>query len=378
MEVLKTLLESNFILKEKQRELFYTIKDSHKAFKPFIQEKLGYELVIRPDFIRLEKRPGKAECWMGIEGFEETIEYVFWMLLFIFLEDKNKEDQFLLSHITDFIVGHEVGQDTDWTQYKNRRSLIKVLKVAIREDLIRMIDGEEESFAQDAAQEMLFESTGLSRYMVRNFQEQLEGYTSYKDFENEQENLINIQRGGARRNRVYRRLLLSPVVYQEGSNDEDFNYIKNYKHIIEEDFKKYLGWELHVHRGAAMVIPLEKDKITYRLPANNALSDLLLQWNYLICQKLHEGQLQTTIDDKIMMDERQYRKLVEELIATKKVGWSKEYREMSKERLYEQLAQALEKWQMLRRKADTVVILPLTGKMVGDYPKDFEGGSDDE
>ena len=88
MDEIKILLEKNFILKEEQRELYYSIKDHYKQIKPFIVDKLGYELIIRSDFIRLEKRPGKAESWMGIKEFEDKQAYVFFMLLYAFYGSK--------------------------------------------------------------------------------------------------------------------------------------------------------------------------------------------------------------------------------------------------------------------------------------------------
>ena len=41
MDEIKILLEKNFILKEEQRELYYSIKDHYKQIKPFIVDKLG-------------------------------------------------------------------------------------------------------------------------------------------------------------------------------------------------------------------------------------------------------------------------------------------------------------------------------------------------
>ena len=226
MEEIKRLLESHFILKEEKRELFYRIKDNYKEIKPFIVDKLGYDCMMRGDFIRLEKRPGKAESWMGIKAFEDQQAYVFFMLLLIFLEDKNKEDQFLLSHITDYIAGHPLEEKVDWTQFKTRRMLIKVLQVALEYKLLKITDGDEDGFIQDVNKEVLFESTGLSRYFVRDFQMDLQEVNSYKDLEIEREDLLDQERGSVRRYRVYRKLLLSPIVYQEGSQDEDYTYIK--------------------------------------------------------------------------------------------------------------------------------------------------------
>ncbi len=378
MEELKALLEHNFILKEEDRELFYLIKDNYRHFKPFIIEKLGYELLIRGDFIRLEKLPGKAEEWMGIASFDDQKEYAFLMILFIYLEDKNKEDQFLLSHVTEFIAANMIGESIDWTQYKTRRSLIKVIKFVLSEKLIRVTDGEEDSFTQDGSKEVLFESTGLSKYMVRNFQTDVMKFKSYHDLEAEHEDFLTSDRGTLRKNRVYRRLILSPIVYHEGGVDEDYAYIKNYRNIIEEDFKKYLGWHFHLHRNGAIVFPDEKDKVSYEFPTNSGISDVILHVNAHICKKLKEGVLQRDQGDTIHLSESAFRELLKQVATEKAYGWSKEYRESSEEKLFKEVVYKMSYFCMLKREKDNLVILPLAGKIIGDYPETFEGGTQDE
>ncbi|MEO2605131.1 DUF2398 family protein, partial [Clostridium butyricum] len=164
MEELKMLLKNNIILREDKKEMYYKIKDGYKEFKNFITENLGYNLIIRSDFIRLEKLPGKSESFMGIEEFQNNIEYTMLMLILVFLEDKSKDDQFLLSHITESLSSNDIDIKFDWTDYSTRRSLIKVLKFSVKNSLIRVTDGDEDSFISDTNREVLFESSGVSKY----------------------------------------------------------------------------------------------------------------------------------------------------------------------------------------------------------------------
>lgn len=377
MEALKELLEKNFILKEEQRELYYRIKDQYKQLKPFIVDKLGYELIIRGDFIRLEKRPGEAESWMGIKAFEDKTQYVFFMLLLMFLEDKNKEEQFLLSHITEYIEVNAVGEKVDWTQYKTRRMLIKVLQVALALKLMSITDGEEGDFIQDANKEVLFESTGLSRYFVRTFPADLTAVKSYKDLERESEEILDQEKGIMRKYRVYRKLLLSPIVYDQGSSDGDYAYIKNYHHIIEEDFRKYLDWTFQLYRNGALVIPNEAYKPSEVFPNTTTLSDMILQFNGLVREQLLLDQLHRTAEDVIRIDESQYQTLVERLIQEKADGWSKEYREADKKRVSYDLLQEMKRFKMAKVEEKQIILLPLIGKIIGDYPEDFGGETDE-
>ena len=67
MKELEILLENYWISKDENKELYYRIKDSIPNFKTFLAEKLGYQVIVNPNLIKLEKLPGKAEAWMGIK-----------------------------------------------------------------------------------------------------------------------------------------------------------------------------------------------------------------------------------------------------------------------------------------------------------------------
>lgn len=254
MEELKMLLKNNIILREDKKEMYYKIKDGYKEFKNFITENLGYNLIIRSDFIRLEKLPGKSESFMGIEEFQNNIEYAMLMLILVFLEDKSKDDQFLLSHITESLSSNDIDIKFDWTDYSTRRSLIKVLKFSVKSSLIRVTDGDEDSFISDTNREVLFESSGVSKYIVRNFNDDILNAQTPSDLLSGKGVDFDTDKVVVRRNRVYRNLLLCPIVYRQ-SSPEDYEYIKNYKKYLEENFEKYLGWNLHVHKNGAMLVP---------------------------------------------------------------------------------------------------------------------------
>lgn len=374
MDELKQLLENYFIIKDKDKELYYSIKDNYKNFKRFITEKLGYEMLIRGDFIKLEKLPGKAEGWMGISDFSEIREYVFFMLLLIFLEDKNKEEQFLLSHVTEFILSNAIGDKVDWTDYRTRRSLIKVMKFALKLGIIIVNDGNENDFAKDNSTEVLYESTGISKYMVRNFSINIMECKSYKDLEQINMNFVDNERGFFRKSRVYRRLLLSPIIYNEGAEDEDYIYIKNYRNIIETDFRKYLNWDLHVHRNGALVIPSENDRLKEVFPSNSGISDIILHLNKKIFCEVKSNKLHRKVNDIIILNKEEFKKIIKELKNEKSIGWSKEYRECSLDKLMNDILKYMKEFLMVDEDEDNIIIYPLVGKIIGDYPSDYKGG----
>ncbi|WDU82073.1 DUF2398 family protein [Caloramator sp. Dgby_cultured_2] len=63
--------------------------------------------------------------------------------------------------------------------------------------------------------------------------------------------------------------------------------------------------------------------------------------------------------------------MVKELKALNSAGWSKEYREMDFEKLYNEIIHFMEMLNMIKVSEKEIKILPLCGKVVGRYPDDF-------
>ena len=76
MKVLEVLLNNRWILKSRDRELYYQVKEALASGeeKKFLREKLGYQVLINPYMIKVEKLPAAAENWMGISEFCDPIE----------------------------------------------------------------------------------------------------------------------------------------------------------------------------------------------------------------------------------------------------------------------------------------------------------------
>ncbi|WP_427338266.1 TIGR02678 family protein [Caloranaerobacter sp. DY30410] len=374
MNELRELLDEYWILKDRDKEKYYRIRDSISKFRSFISDKLGYQIILTSDLIKLEKLPGKAEPWMGIYAFDDKLEYAFLCLLLMFLEDKEKEEQFLLSQLTEFIQGTFPGDEKiEWTLYSHRRHLIKVLKFAIDIGFIKVNDGDEERFYTDQSTEVLYENTGISKYFMRNFSGNILKYSTLEDLERDEWLDMDTDRGRIRKNRVYRRIIMSPAVYRDGEDDQDYLYIKNYRNMIQADLEKYLQVDLHVHRNGTFLVLDEEKRYKNSFPENRAISDIVLQVNKIIVNKVRNRELSRNAEDIIIVHKTVFDNIIEEVKEKYSVGWSKEYREMKLEKLSKEVINYMKNFSMLRIDEDNneIIILPLVGKIVGDYPKDF-------
>lgn len=374
MKELDILFERYWILKEQDKELYYQIRDAVSELRSFLTEKLGYQIIVTPQLIKLEKLPGKLESWMGIGPFDDRMEYCFLCLVLMFLEDKGKEEQFLLSEVTEFIEGTFPGNEKiDWTLYRHRRYLIKVLRFAIDMGMIKVNDGDDQGFANAQDAEVLYENTGVSMYFMRNFIGNIMGYDDIEDFENDEWIDADKDRGRIRRNRVYRRIIMSPAVYNEGVDDADYLYIKNYRNMIQNDIEKYFQSEFHVHKNGAFLVLNDDKNYKNAFPENKAISDIVLQMNKIIVEKIKRDNLDKAESDIITVSKQYFDRLVKEVRDNYVLGWSKEYREMKVDKLCDEVMKYMRDFSMIQiyENFNEVKIMPLVGKITGKYPADF-------
>ena len=329
MNALEILLGRRWILKSRDRELYYRMKDEAPAIKKFLTEKLGYQMIVNPYLIKIEKMPAKPENWMGILEFNDKIEYVFFCMILMFLEEKEAMEQFVLSELTEYIQGQYQEEQIDWTVYQYRRHLIKVLKYCVNSGILDVDDGSEENFAKDGSNEVLYENTGASRYFMRNFTQDIMGYTKPEDFQKEEWIDVDEDRGIVRRQRVYRQLLMTMGMYKNEQNEEDFAYIRNQRNLVQSDFEEYLDCELHVHRTSAFLILSQDCRMGRCFPEENTISDVILLVNGMICEKIEEGEIVPAADERIFIPREMFTGILESCKELYGRGFIKTYREMT-------------------------------------------------
>lgn len=375
MREFEALLENFWIIKDQDKELYHEIKDAYSTLKSFIENKLGYRLLINPYLIKMEKLPGRAEAWMGIQQFESPMEYAFFCLLLVFLEDYGQQEQFILSQVTEFIQSTFPGEEkVEWTLYRHRIYLVKVLNLAVEMGLIKVDEGESSHFTTALETEVLYESTGISRYFARNFSRNILSYKKWDDLEQDEWFDIDPDRGAVRRHRVYRRIFLSPAVFSEGAEDPDFLYLKNFRSMLQKDVEDFLDSSLHLHKSCAILMLEGEKNFRETLPDQKVISGIAIQVCTAIRKMLTEGKLTLRDDDTILLSQEQLERIIDDCREQYVKGWSKEFREMSSVKLYNEIISYMSGFLLLERLNDQEFkILPLAGKISGKYPADFGG-----
>ena len=372
------LLENYLILKERDKDLYYDIKDNIDKYKSFIYDNLAYDIIIKDDFIKLEKIPGIPEEWMGINEFTEIKEYIFFILLITFLEDKNKEEQFILSSITEYIEHNYPDEKIEWTIFKNRKSLIKVMKFAIDIGIIKKNDGSEEEFSKSETGDVLYESTGLSRYIVRRFSKNIEDSESYEDLLSDEFSGISKDLGTVRKNRVFRRLLLSPVVYNDENDNGDYDYIKSKRSFIRNTFEENLGWDIHIHKNGALAVLENSNEVKDIFPNKKGESAAVLFINKEVRRNINSGNLKKEDNDTVIMKNSEFDEFIIEVRKTHGHGFTKTLRDVSDQVFINLIRNFMKDFSMIREEKDFTILMPIIGKVLGEYPEDYKGEAKDE
>ena len=380
MTTFEKLLENYWFVKELNPDNYNMVKqDLTTETQDFIKNKLGYKLIANQYLIKLEKIPGKPQSFMGIQCFNAKLEYIFLCLILIYLEERTKGEQFILSGLIDYIqnIILEINLEDikiDFTIYSQRKSMVKVLKFIKEIGFIKIYDGDENKFAENIENDVLYEVTGISKYFMRNFATNIADCENYNDiFENEQLGLEQ-DKGKERKQRVYRRLFTENVVYKENQEDQDYNYIRNYRNAINQDVDKMLQSTLEVHKNGAYILLVDDKSFKNVFPTNSGISDITLFINTLISEKVKTNELKPQLDDLIYISKIAFGKIVREVKNRYFKGFSKEYREMSEEKLQEEIVMYMKQFDMIRESKETeeYKIMPICFKIIGKYPKDFE------
>lgn len=379
MNALEILLEKRWILKSKDRELYYRVKDEVGTVKKFLLEKLGYAVIVNPYLIKVEKTPARPENWMGIMEFKSQIEYVFFCMVLMFLEEKETEEQFVLSELTEYIQGQYKEEQIDWTVYRYRRHLIRVMKYCESSGLINVNDGTEENFARNDTGEVLYENTGASRYFMKNFTRDILEFSALEDFEKEDWIDVDEDRGIVRRQRVYRQLLMTMGLEREPDTEEDFVYVKNYRNMIADELSGMLDCELHVHRTGAFLVLGENCRMGRRFPEENTLSDIVLLVNEIIQERIRKGEIAVGAQERILVPKEYFTGILEECKERYGQGMIKTYREMTTREFCQITADYMMELGFICEYQGDIQIKRAAGKIMGKYPREFlKDGEEDE
>lgn len=373
MDEFQTLLDRFWITRTANKDLYFTVKRALPQYRRFINEQLGWNLIVNEAVIKLEKVPPKAMSWMGIQDFQEKLDYCLLCAMLLFLSDLDDGEQFLLSSLTEALESLLAETEAvDWTRFSHRKSLVRVLQYAQQTGMLLVYDGVSEGFGSDRAQEVLYENTGLSRYFTVHFGRDIMHCNSVQDFEAFSWEGEEAERGRQRIQRVYRQLTLAPALYWSDQNRTDYDYVKNQRPWLGQYLGEALGGELQIHRNGAFLVLDKENRFGLLHPRDVAISDAVL----LLCAQLREqiiaGVYPRSEDDTVLLTQRE---LWHELVRCRTKygsGWGRKLRELPEDKLFQELTDYMTDWMLLGSQDDSFILYPAAGKWAGRYPVHYQ------
>lgn len=376
---LDILLENFWILKDFDTEKYEKIRSNLTEDEiKFIKQKLGYKLIINSYLIKLEKIPGLPREYMGLEDFNTKHEYFFLCMILLFLEDKARNEQFILSNLIEFIQNSVVNMElndliVDFNIFKQRQLMVKVLKFVRELGFIKLYDGDENKFAESISNDALYEVTGMSKYFARNFTSNILDCNTYMDiYENE---MLGLKQdiGLERRQRVYRRLVMENIVYKEDEDDNDYMYIKNYKNLISKDLEMLFDSEFNVHKNGAYMVLSDEKSYKNVFPSNKSISDIVLLINKMIRKLVNEQDIIPQNDDVINIPVFVFDNIIKKVRDIYGAGFGKLYRDMEQEKYIYEVMMYMKKFDMIRENIESkmIRIMPIVFKIGGTYSEEF-------
>lgn len=368
------LFNHYWILRVEHPEWFQLVREREKVLRRYINEKFGLRLIVHQHFIKLEKIPVEPERWMGIQHFQEPMDYAIFCCALSFIEGKSVDEQFLLSDLCQEIQADYPGDfELDWTLYIHRKSLIRAVKILMDFQLIRTIDGDIGRFDHNEEQEVLYEATLYSRYFMRTYPEDFTSYAHWGELLKED---WKLNQEDERRKRVYRKLFFSPGLHRLDQQDPDFLYIRNYRNRLSEDIENHSDYKLHVYKNTAFLSVAQPRQYQQVYPTAKSSTDIILQ----LSKHLHEhlDRYNPKENGEIIMTEGEMDVVVEALHKKFEQGWSKYFREKSTNAIRVELIEAMKDWMMVEvdEESSLIKVKPLLGVLAGTFPADFEGGED--
>ena len=366
---IEALLYNFWITKEEEPELYYKIKSSQNRLKDFIIKNLGSNLIIHEKFIKLEKIPTLVKANNGIDTFSSTLDYVILLIVLIFLEDKAKGDRFILSDLIEYIkntaITLELDHIPDWNLMSDRRSFSNVMNFLTDISAIKVKDSEKISFIENKDSDALYESMGISNYIMRLFDNEIYDVTNELEFLRNEFLTQNEERGDIRRYKVFRNLLFTPSVF---SNDLSFNevdYIRKNRGYIKNEIEKNLDLETEITYNMGIVYDDINSTQKDNFPNNKKISEVVLMINERILKDINDGKLDLADDEVVYVDKVYLEQIMIEIKKDKKPYLSKYYKDLTNDKFYNEIFDYMLKYNFINKVDDKIIIYPTVGKLIG-------------
>ena len=361
------LLNNFWITKDKRKEDYYFLKQNMGLIKNFVSKNLGNKIIVHERFIKLEKLPGNTKSIYGIASFEDSFDYTLLFLSLIYLEDKPKNDKFILSDFLETIkntaITLELTNIPNWDLRMHRKSMLRVLKFLEDTEVLWLLDKNQNKFDDDLG-EALYATSGLANYLVPSFDYGIENAKNKNDFLSLEFNLLE-DNAEFKRYKVYRHLLYTPAIMGRDLTSSEYEYLKIKHKVIEEEIKNNVGLETEITKNMALCYADESSFLKECFPSSKKISDIILLVNEALLKNLQINNIKENPDESFNIEKRTFISLLEDLRISKKDYFSKEILNLSPSKYLNIVIDYLTKYTFIEEHEDYFIINPSICRFVG-------------
>lgn len=355
----KLLFENFWIVRTVDFDSYNFLRRHQNELQKELRRRFGMSLVIRQQYIQLLKRPHKLASWMGDIGFQSSFDYALFCCAMAYVEGLENETPFMLDELIrdlELLAPEEIF--LDWTNYNQRKSLVRVIKKLQELHLIEKIQGEEENFEQsEMNQEVLFTTTTQARAFLSRAPQSYIAYESFEHYWQDLQTSRNLEGNQL----LYQRLMMEPVIYRTAENEEIFVRLRNYYFHTQEYIEDYTDFYFELYRDYAAFTLEKREGWSEVFPSRRVVDEILIQLVTILRADGADysvyGVIELTVED--------WEVLVRKLQQSYSSYWSKEFKEMSLEQLSVTLLNRAKSWQLIEEN-ETISILPVFGRLIAE------------
>lgn len=363
---IRALLYNFWITKEDDKDLYYQIKSKQNKIRDFVSKNLGSNLIVHDKFIKLEKIPTIIK---GISSnFTSVLEYVILSIILLFLEDKPSGDYFILSDLIEYIkntaITLELNNIPDWNKTQDRRCLFNVISFLESLKVIKVKDSSKVSFIESIDAEALYETFGVSNYLMRMFDDNINELKTPDDFIKNEFGFLDEEKGDVKRYKVFRNILYTPAVSSIDLSFSELDYIKRNRNYIKNEIDKFLNMNVEITQNLVVLYDEESNN-KENFPNSKKLTDIILIINKRIMDDIY--------NKKIILDEREvgivkesyFENLIKDIKKDKKIYIGKTLLNESDKKFYDMVIDYMSKYNFIEKKNDEIIIYPTISRLVG-------------
>jgi|GEM_PF-3333580 len=369
-ECIEALFHHHWIHRDTQADLYFQIRTRKADIADIIREYFGYGLLIRNEFIKLEKIPVSSKPFMGIGNFTTSLHYIFFCCFLAFLEDKGEDQQFTLQNACDAIRMYypEVAAPFAWEERSHRKALADVLQHCEELRLVKVIDRDIAGFRDDEKHDVLFQTTPYFRHFaplylfnlskIQNLS-QLESYIAKE-----------IADSTTPRQRLLRRLFLESAIYddelsgEEASLLEDREELERLNEMISEWFEY---WHLERYHRTTMLTHAENRYGNY-YPKDEQMSKAAVQYATLIWNKVKGQEVALDHNGRVLCSQYEAIKWFQEIKDLHSHGWRRWFTERPITTIWRDVMEYMSSFHMAEALSDgQIVFYSAAGRVTGEY-----------